>query len=100
MYRSIIREGIRFASCAVLALALTPALAAQSSCPNGVEIALINGRIHTMDASNGVVSAVTMRGGKFVSVGHARCGRRSGSGLQAGHQSEWPRCDSGARRQS
>ena len=58
MYRSIIREGIRFASCAVLALALTPALAAQSSCPNGVEIALINGRIHTMDASNGVVSAV------------------------------------------
>ena len=70
MYRSIIREGIRFASCAVLALALTPALAAQSSCPNGVEIALINGRIHTMDASNGVVSAVTMRGGKFVSVGH------------------------------
>jgi len=39
-------------------------------CPNGLEIALINGRIHTMDASNNVVSAVTMRNGKFVSVGH------------------------------
>jgi len=52
------------------ALPLTPALAAQTACPNGIEIALVNGRIHTMDASNSVVSAVTMRGGKFVSVGH------------------------------
>jgi predicted amidohydrolase YtcJ len=39
-------------------------------CPNGVEIALVNGRIHTMDARDSVVSAVTMRNGKFVSVGH------------------------------
>jgi predicted amidohydrolase YtcJ len=59
-----------------LALALTipslPAAGAQanSDCPNGREIVLINGRIHTMDASNSVVSAVTMRNGKFVSVGH------------------------------
>ena len=61
-----------------LALALGLALPAASAfggqtdadCPNGREIALINGRIHTMDASNSVVSAVTMRNGKFVSVGH------------------------------
>ena len=61
---------------AALALALVipsrPAASANgnSDCPNGREIALINGRIHTMDASNSVVSAVTMRNGKFVSVGH------------------------------
>ena len=61
---------------AMLALALAipsmPAAGAQSDsdCPNGREIALINGRIHTMDASNSVVTAVTMRNGKFVSVGH------------------------------
>jgi predicted amidohydrolase YtcJ len=61
---------------ATLALALAipsiPAAGAQdgSDCSNGREIALINGRIHTMDASNSVVSAVTIRNGKFVSVGH------------------------------
>ena len=61
---------------AMLALALAipsmPAAGAQGSsdCPNGREIALINGRVHTMDAANSVVSAVTIRNGKFVSVGH------------------------------
>src|SRR4030095_1028096 len=66
---------------AMLALALVipsmPAAGAQSDgdCPNGREIALINGRIHTMDASNSVVTAVTMRNGKFVSVGHDGGGR-------------------------
>jgi len=60
----------------MLALALAipsmPTTAARSddACPNGREIALINGRIHTMDASNSIVTAVTMRNGKFVSVGH------------------------------
>ncbi|HEY4138829.1 MAG TPA: amidohydrolase family protein [Casimicrobiaceae bacterium] len=51
-------------------VSIASAFGAPKDCPNGVEIALINGRIHTMDASNSVVSAVTMRGGKFVSVGH------------------------------
>jgi len=61
---------------ATLALALAipsmPAAGAQGGgdCPNGREIALVNGRIHTMDAANSVVSAVTIRNGKFVSVGH------------------------------
>jgi predicted amidohydrolase YtcJ len=55
-----------------LALPVASAFAAKpnADCPNGQEIALINGRIHTMDTSNSVVSAVTMRNGKFVSVGH------------------------------
>jgi predicted amidohydrolase YtcJ len=70
---------------ATLALALAipsmPAAGAQggSDCSNGREIALINGRIHTMDASNSVVSAVTIRNGKFVSVGHD-----AGGGAEAG----------------
>jgi hypothetical protein len=60
---------------ATLALALAipamPAAGAQgnSDCANGREIALVNGRIHTMDTSNSVVSAVTIRNGKFVSAG-------------------------------
>src|SRR5947209_1042037 len=56
-----------FFACAACAAS---ALEAPSKCPNGLEVALINGRIHTMDASNSVVSAVTIRNGKFVSVGH------------------------------
>lgn len=39
------------------------------SCPEGREITLINGRIHTMDDSNRVVSTITMRNGKFTAVG-------------------------------
>src|SRR5438067_3403661 len=72
MGSSSIKGGVRFVTRVALALVLpfTPALASPPSCPNGVETALINGRIHTMDASNSVVSAVTIRGGKFVSVGH------------------------------
>jgi predicted amidohydrolase YtcJ len=72
MGSSNIKGGFRFVTCVALALILpfASALAAPPSCPNGVETALINGRIHTMDASNSVVSAVTIRGGKFASVGH------------------------------
>jgi len=57
---------------AALSIPSTLAAGAQndSDCANGREIALINGWIHTMDASNSVVSAVTIRNGKFVSVGH------------------------------
>jgi predicted amidohydrolase YtcJ len=33
------------------------------------ELTLVNGRIHTMDDRNSVVSSVTMRDGRFVSVG-------------------------------
>ncbi|MEO8526260.1 MAG: amidohydrolase family protein [Caldimonas sp.] len=39
------------------------------SCPDGREITLINGRIHTMDSGNHVVSTVTIRNGKFTAVG-------------------------------
>jgi predicted amidohydrolase YtcJ len=43
-------------------------------CPNGREITLVNGRIHTMDAQGSIVSSVTIRNGKFAAVGHERGG--------------------------
>ena len=66
----MVRTFKQAAAAVVLALPFTAAIGASKDCLNGVEIALVNGRIHTMDASNSVVSAVTMRNGKFVSVGH------------------------------
>jgi predicted amidohydrolase YtcJ len=41
----------------------------ERACPEGREITLFNGRIHTMDAKNRVVSTVTIRNGKFTAVG-------------------------------
>jgi hypothetical protein len=39
-------------------------------CPDGREITLFNGRIHTMDRHNRVVSSLTIRDGKFAAIGH------------------------------
>ncbi|HEX2541717.1 MAG TPA: amidohydrolase family protein [Caldimonas sp.] len=41
-------------------------------CPNGHEITLVNGRIHTMDRHNRVVSSVTIHDDQFAVVGHDR----------------------------
>jgi predicted amidohydrolase YtcJ len=38
-------------------------------CPNGRDVTLVNGRIHTMDARNRVVSTVTIHNDKFSAVG-------------------------------
>ncbi len=67
--RTILLRAVTAAFALAGALSATSAPAA-NDCANGTEIALINGRIHTMDKSGSVVSAVTMRNGKFVSVGH------------------------------
>jgi hypothetical protein len=49
------------------------------SCNGAEDIALVNGRIHTMDAKNRIVSAVAIRNGRFAEIGHprdiGRCGR-------------------------
>ena len=71
------RSGLLAAAVGCASVAAIGAAAA-ADCPNGLEIALINGRIHTMDASNSVVSAVTIRNGKFVSVGHDAGGAAEG----------------------
>src|SRR4051812_40120717 len=47
---------------------------ADERCPDGRELVLVNGRIHTMDASDRVVSSVAIRNGRFASVGHDRAG--------------------------
>ena len=46
-------------------------LSAQNAAPfaEDVTLALVNGKIHTMDARNTVASGVTIRNGRFVSVG-------------------------------
>jgi hypothetical protein len=38
---------------------------------NDTTLALTNGRIHTMNAANSIVTSVTIRNGRFVSVGNA-----------------------------
>ncbi len=43
-------------------------------CADGQELVLVNGRIHTMDRDNRIVSAVTIRNGKIAEVGHDRGG--------------------------
>jgi predicted amidohydrolase YtcJ len=39
-------------------------------CAGARNVALVNGRIHTLDANNSIVSSVTIKNGKFVEVGH------------------------------
>jgi hypothetical protein len=49
-----------------------PEAAGAASAPNGgggAELLLVNGKIHTMDAQNRVVSAVAIKNGRFVGVG-------------------------------
>ncbi len=43
---------------------------ADGRCAGSRNLTLVNGRIHTLDADNSVVSSVTIKDGKFVSVGH------------------------------
>jgi len=84
--KGISRRGFVKAAAAGAALAAGRALAHDDdrdrdefSC-NGVDdIALVNGRIHTMDAKNRIVSAVAIRNGRFAEIGHprdiGRCGQ-------------------------
>jgi predicted amidohydrolase YtcJ len=41
----------------------------ETGSPDGPPLVLVNGKIHTMDDANRVVSSVTMQGGRFVGVG-------------------------------
>src|SRR5258708_20038808 len=59
------------ASLAVAAMA-APALARDDDddrCAGARDLTLINGKIHTLDARNSIVSSVTIRNGKFTAVG-------------------------------
>jgi predicted amidohydrolase YtcJ len=45
--------------------------AQQAAAPAGEELVLVNGRIHTMNRNNAIVSTVSMRNGRFTAVGGA-----------------------------
>ena len=50
---------------------LTSALAKDGdSCAGSRDVRLVNGKIHTLDASNSIVSSVTIQNGKIASVGN------------------------------
>ena len=49
----------------------TPALA-QDRCAQARDLRLTNGRIHTLDARDTVVTEVTIQDGKFTAVGRGR----------------------------
>jgi predicted amidohydrolase YtcJ len=64
-----------FASSALAVTAMTaPGLAHDGDfddhCAASRNVMLVNGRIHTLDADNSIVSSVTIKDGKFVEVGH------------------------------
>ena len=48
---------------------VTPALGEDNRCAGARDVKLVNGRIHTLDARNSIVSTVTIKNGKFTAVG-------------------------------
>ena len=74
------RDALKAGAAAGMAAALPPALgqgrpastpAGGPGAPAEPELTLVNGRIHTLDDKNSVVSAVAIRNGRFVAVGAA-----------------------------
>ena len=63
---------LRLAAALVSASLAAPVLAhdRDDDCKDGRSLRLVNGRIHTMDAKDRVVSSVLIRNGRFASVGH------------------------------
>jgi predicted amidohydrolase YtcJ len=63
------------AACLLAAVAtLSPAAAHgrdDDRCAGSRDVRLVNGKIHTLDSRNSVVSSVTIRNGRFASVGHS-----------------------------
>ena len=57
------------AAAAGLAFGPSSSVRAQGRGSAGIDLALTNGRIHTMDAANRVVSQVVIRNGRFAAVG-------------------------------
>src|SRR5438093_10499483 len=70
---------MEFSSCraSLGAVALAACIAAapawaddDEDCKQGGSLRLVNGKIHTMDKKDSVVSSVLIRNGKFAAVGH------------------------------
>jgi hypothetical protein len=70
-----ISRGVRLASVALAASVVAmPAWAHDDDegCKHGGSLRLVNGRIHTMDANDKIVSSVLIKNGKFADVGRGR----------------------------
>jgi predicted amidohydrolase YtcJ len=66
------RAGLGAAALAAC-IAATPAWADDDEdCRAGGSLRLVNGKIHTMDKNDSIVSSVLIRNGKFAAVGHRR----------------------------
>lgn len=73
------RDGLKALMATALALGTMPAASAQAadqpmkgggaSDRGATDLTLVNGKIHTIDSKNSVVSSVAIRNGKFVAVG-------------------------------
>jgi len=61
-------------ACAALAASIAglPVWADDQDCKHGQSLRLVNGKIHTMDANNWIVSSVLIKNGKFAAVGEGR----------------------------
>jgi predicted amidohydrolase YtcJ len=66
------RYPIVFAAVLLSCIEAGPALAQRDACADSGSLRLFNGRIHTMDRRNSVVSEVTIQEGRFAYVGPAR----------------------------
>jgi predicted amidohydrolase YtcJ len=64
------RKGLRCAWLLVAAVFALPAWADDERCSQGRALRLVNGKIHTMDAKDRVVSSVLIKDGRFAAVGH------------------------------
>src|SRR5262245_6353469 len=67
--RQLLGSGVAVVVCAALGLPAPFLSAQQPSAATAEELVLINGRVHTMDRNNAVVQTVSMRNGRFVTVG-------------------------------
>jgi len=56
----------------VASVVALPAWADDRDCKHGGSLRLVNGRIHTMDANDQIVSSVLIKNGEFAAVGHGR----------------------------
>ncbi|MCW5632963.1 MAG: amidohydrolase family protein [Rubrivivax sp.] len=63
---------------AAVLLCASPGIVYGSDCPGGGSIRLVNGKIHTMDAQNRVVSSVLIDNGEFAAVGNQQGGGSPG----------------------
>jgi predicted amidohydrolase YtcJ len=69
--RQLLAGGVAVGVSAAVGLRTGVSAVQQSGAPAAEELALVNGKIHTMDGKNTIVQSISMRNGRFVNVGGA-----------------------------